>query len=208
MRRLAGTFIAIALIAAIAVSTASTAAADVGCRKLNLRSGQCVVKIKVPPAGRSDPAGKGSPQTNGRNQAESCSLAGQRVSCRTAAGIWSTTHRCYVKAMAKQLPKSDPTWEGHKTGRLYWCTIPPDQDSYPVWLATAPGAAPPPDPLVLAQQAIRTMDLKAVRIGIVPEPRPGRIGVIGLPTWMWADRRGRAHVGADLPYGVGCAGSA
>ena len=87
--------------------------------------------------------------------------------------------------MAKQLPKSDPAWGGHKTGSLYWCSIPPDQDAYPVWLATAPGSPPPPNPRVLAQQAIRVMDLRAVRIGIVPEPRPDRIGVIGLPTWMW-----------------------
>lgn len=30
------------------------------------------------------------------------------------------------------------------------------------------------------------MNLKAITIGIVPEPRPGSIGIIGMPTWMWA----------------------
>jgi hypothetical protein len=30
------------------------------------------------------------------------------------------------------------------------------------------------------------MNLSAVRIGIVPEDLPGRVGVIGVPTWMWA----------------------
>ncbi len=30
------------------------------------------------------------------------------------------------------------------------------------------------------------MNLRAVNIGIVPESRPGSIGVIGMPTWMWA----------------------
>ena len=34
------------------------------------------------------------------------------------------------------------------------------------------------------------MRLKAITIGIVPEPRPHRIGVIGLPTWMWAEKPG------------------
>ncbi|WP_238154419.1 hypothetical protein [Ornithinimicrobium sufpigmenti] len=29
------------------------------------------------------------------------------------------------------------------------------------------------------------MDLQAIEIGIVPEQGPGRVGLIGLPTWMW-----------------------
>ncbi|WP_343990256.1 hypothetical protein [Terrabacter terrae] len=32
---------------------------------------------------------------------------------------------------------------------------------------------------------MNAMQLKAVNIGIVPEPRSGSIGIIGLPTWMW-----------------------
>jgi len=35
------------------------------------------------------------------------------------------------------------------------------------------------------------MQLRAVRIGIVPEDRPGRVGIIGLPTWMWVADPGR-----------------
>ena len=31
------------------------------------------------------------------------------------------------------------------------------------------------------------MGLRAITIGIVPEPLPGRVGIIGLPTWMWVD---------------------
>ncbi len=31
------------------------------------------------------------------------------------------------------------------------------------------------------------MSLRAVSIGIVPEPKPGSIGLVGLPTWMWAE---------------------
>ncbi|HET7477081.1 MAG TPA: hypothetical protein VFJ97_13800 [Dermatophilaceae bacterium] len=30
------------------------------------------------------------------------------------------------------------------------------------------------------------MQLRAIRIGIVPESRPGSVGIIGMPTWMWA----------------------
>jgi len=39
---------------------------------------------------------------------------------------------------------------------------------------------------VLAQQAIALMGLRAITIGIVPEPRAGSVGIIGMPTWMWA----------------------
>ncbi len=118
-----------------------------------------------------------------------------RVTCSTAnKGPVSTQRRDLVrpapllrKARGEATPKSDPSWEGHTTGA---CTtlIPGRRQRYlSFWLATAPGAAPPPDPRVLAQQAIQSMQLHAIEIGIVPEPRPDRIGVIGLPTWMWAD---------------------
>ena len=71
-----------------------------------------------------------------------------------------------------------------------------------VWLPTSP-QLPPPDPRVLALRAVAAMDLQAIRIGIVPEDKPGRVGVIGLPTWMWAGRPGSAHVGSDHPDGFG-----
>jgi len=87
--------------------------------------------------------------------------------------------------MSVQPPKSDPAWEGHTSGNLYHCFFAGDPDSYPVWLAAAPGAAPPPDPRVLALEAVKSMRLSAIRIGVVPESRAGSVGVIGLPTWMW-----------------------
>jgi hypothetical protein len=58
---------------------------------------------------------------------------------------------------------------------------------YSLWAASPPaGPAAPPDPRVLAQQAIALMRLRAINIGIVPEPRTGSVGIIGMPTWMWA----------------------
>ena len=43
-------------------------------------------------------------------------------------------------------------------------------------------AAPPDHPRVLALLAIATMQLRAIEIGIVPEPQAGSVGIIGLPT--------------------------
>jgi hypothetical protein len=37
----------------------------------------------------------------------------------------------------------------------------------------------------LAETAIAEMKLVGVAIGIVPRDQPGKIGVIGFPSWMW-----------------------
>lgn len=34
--------------------------------------------------------------------------------------------------------------------------------------------------------AVDSMNLAAIDIGIVPEPRPGYVGIVGMPVWMWA----------------------
>lgn len=38
---------------------------------------------------------------------------------------------------------------------------------------------------MLAARAVAQMGLHAIDIGIVPEPKQGSVGIIGLPTWMW-----------------------
>lgn len=92
-----------------------------------------------------------------------------------------------------QPPKIDPVWEGHTGGAIYGCQVwspGPGLDVATLviqfWAAVAP-APLPPDPRVLAEQAVASMRLKAVNIGIVPEPGAGSVGIIGMPTWMWAD---------------------
>ena len=64
----------------------------------------------------------------------------------------------------------------------------------PFWAATPP-SLPPPDPAVLGQQAMESMNLKAIDIGIVPEDTPGSIGIIGMPTWMWVEAPGENTMG-------------
>lgn len=39
------------------------------------------------------------------------------------------------------------------------------------------------------------MNLAPVGIGIVPEDGPGKIGVVGAPTWMWVNDPGEATTG-------------
>jgi len=64
--------------------------------------------------------------------------------------------------------------------------------------ATAPAGPPPPlppSPAEVAQIAISQMQLQPVGIGIVPEDKPGKIGVVGMPTWMWVKNPGEATTG-------------
>jgi hypothetical protein len=52
------------------------------------------------------------------------------------------------------------------------------------WAASTPA---PVDPLVLAQEAVAAMQLRAIRIGMVPEDVPGSMGIVGVPAWLWVD---------------------
>ena len=77
---------------------------------------------------------------------------------------------------------------GHTNGAVYSCYVPRNgggNKMYDFWSATAPAG---PDPAVLARQAISSMNLTAIRIGMVPETTPGSVGIIGLPVWLWVDR--------------------
>jgi hypothetical protein len=68
--------------------------------------------------------------------------------------------------------------------------------NYTFWAAAPPpGAEAPPDPADVAQLAITAMGLKAVDIGIVPEPGPGNVGLVGLPVWMWVEDPGAQTIG-------------
>ncbi|HET7724364.1 MAG TPA: hypothetical protein VFK68_06970, partial [Propionibacteriaceae bacterium] len=92
---------------------------------------------------------------------------------------------------------ASPLWEGHTDGAIYNCyTIGTGQTSVPavlsIWLAAPPAA---PDAEALARAAVTQMNLQAITIGIVPEPLPGRIGLVGLPTWMWVENPGETTMG-------------
>jgi hypothetical protein len=58
------------------------------------------------------------------------------------------------------------------------------------WSKRAPAApAAPPDPAVVARTVVTQMHLRAIRIGMAPEDVTGRVGIVGMPAWMWvADR--------------------
>ena len=159
------------------------------------KTGVCVIVVVTPPA-----SGAGGVVTVGGGRAggavggpPKCVMAnGDTVACRDGNSWWSNSLGCYISLAVPQPPKSDPIWGGHTDGAIYECYDPlvakfGGTPLTTLWSATPPaGPAAPPDPRVLAQQAIALMGLRAINIGIVPEPRPGSVGIIGMPTWMWA----------------------
>lgn len=102
-------------------------------------------------------------------------------------GVW-----CLPGGQAvPQPPQSEPVWQGHSDGAIYLCEVPAHvgpgvlATAYTLqyWALAAP--PPPPDPQVLARRAVASMNLSAITIGMVPEPVPGRVGLVGMPNWMW-----------------------
>ena len=55
------------------------------------------------------------------------------------------------------------------------------------WSATQPPEIPTADPLALARQAVAALNLQPIRMGMVPEDKPGYVGLVGMPVWMWVD---------------------
>lgn len=115
-----------------------------------------------------------------------------------SGAVWLTVgdQRCLFRGVSNpQPPKNRDVWDGHTEGVILDCTmeycIPnplrpfiPDCPTTQVWVAAAPGA---PDPAVLAQRAVERMNLQPINIGIVPEDKPGSIGIVGMPQWMWVN---------------------
>lgn len=158
---------------------------------LDPQSGVCTIVVTDPGAPAPTQPGSGGGQNSGTSPSACVMATGETVPCRENDTWWSNAWHCYVKPLVPQPPKTDPSWQGHTDGAVYECYDPLIARNYGTalyfrWALTPPvGPAAPPDPRVLAQTAIEQMRLRAVSIGIVPEPAAGRVGIIGMPTWMW-----------------------
>jgi len=177
----------------LAVVASAAAANPVTCppsQVFDPSQGTCVIVVTLP--GPADPGpGQAGPADPGPAGPQKCVKPdGVEIPCRDGHGWWSNALYCYIALANPQPPQSDPIWAGHTDGAIYTCYTPlilAGTPMYSLWAVTPPaGPAAPPDPRVLAQQAIALMGLRAINIGIVPEPRAGSVGIIGMPTWMWA----------------------
>ncbi|PFG43771.1 hypothetical protein ATJ88_2479 [Isoptericola jiangsuensis] len=171
--------------------------------------GTCYITITDPGsgggAGGSDggsDSGDGGTE-NVSNGPAVCRYGDLDVPCQAEGYVWNASRMCYSKVADPQPPTDDPIWGGRTEGVIIACTPPHcvvagvgDDDCYNdlYWAAAAPGASGP-SPRELADRAVDAMNLRAITIGIVPEPVTGSVGLVGMPTWMWAAEPSESSTG-------------
>lgn len=201
LRRAIVALLSLAVVGFSSVVAPLVAHADSGCLKYDESSGACTLEVEVPgtSGGSNNGSSNGSVRSGGNSSTASgprvCeSKAGKPIPCSSPNGSWYAPGECYAKAAAPELQDVKVTGAGNA---LYTCTPllggVPFEITLPIGAAGAP--PPPPDPAVLAARAVAQMGLHAVKIGIVPEPRQGSVGIIGLPTWMWVADPGPSTTG-------------
>ena len=180
---------ALALCVALTITplTASPAYAEGGCEGA---SWGVACGVGVPGYGGSGPAAPLKNTHSGSSDPVACvtqEMPPRDVPCSDAdLGTWSNARACYIKAESPPPPLTDAVWSGNTTGSIYRCSssgIWSGPGSYLFWADSAPGVIP--DPRVLALQAVTQMRLRAVEIGMAPDPSPGSVGLVGLPIWLW-----------------------
>ena len=200
MRRHLGVLTGLALAASSLVALAGPASAgEPACVKKDESTGFCLIWAEDGGNGGGDGGdgggsggGSGDPKPGGGD-------GGDGGGSKNPVEMTIDGRPCIYVGLAKpQPPKSDPVWKGHKDGAIHACNETfGTGGAGPVgggptlthlfWAASAPEAPPPPDPEDLARQAVASMGLHAIDIGIIPEDAPGSLGLVGLPTWMWAE---------------------
>jgi len=145
---------------------------DVQCGLAN--PGACLVKAEAPGA-----APAAAPVAGSASSPVYQAATAEQIAAAQAVALAVIQARC--------APLLGPTPAATTQQAAACLTLPP----------AAPGApaAPPPNPAVVAQVAITNMNLKPGTIGIVPENTPGKIGVVGAPTWMWVADPGESTTG-------------
>jgi len=178
-------------------------------QKAEPNSGVCVLIVTTPgvPATPGTPV---TPVTSGAPASpQKCvsPYSGKEVPCRDGDSWYSNALGCYISLTHPQPPKSDSLWNLHTDGAIYDCYTPDlisGTRTYPLWSATPPaGPVAPPDPAQLAQQALLLMRLKAITVGIVPDP--SGVGLVGMPNWMWVTNP-TANTWGPLTRGASAAG--
>lgn len=162
---------------------------------------ECKFSVRIPgqpgQPGKPKP-GSGKPGT-GPGKARECKHMGVFISCYRDGGVWVDAMKCYVKRVNPQPPKTDPVWQGKTDGAIYNCNnigLQAGALDMNYWRETPPeelqAAA---DPAALARDLIASLTIVAPGIGSTPPDDPGRIGVVGLPTWLWVEDPGPTTLG-------------
>lgn len=175
---------------AFGVLLAIAGPAEADCAVVNPRTGLCQVEVEDPSSGGGGGSGGGTVTDS------SCYRNGEKIPCSQSQGgidaVWFGN--CYgmvVEDPETWVPADQYAAHEDDEGQWYMC-VDVDLGTFH-WLG---GSDPvPPNPADLAARAVDTMTLKAIPIGIVPEDRPGKVGIVGMPVWMWSESRAASVVG-------------
>lgn len=171
------------LLAALSLALVS-APAFADCESVNESTGQCEITVTDPGSGGGTKPIGGGKETGGSCQADD----GSEIPCATGGMVW--TGSCYAQPVPPEVvPEDERAAHEGDTGTWYSCATPGGGLDFFFYDTS------PPNPVDLARQAIETMTLKAIPIGIVPEDRPGKVGIVGMPVWMWSKSRSASVVG-------------
>lgn len=154
----------------------SALAAPVGCARHDAQTGICLVEATSPGQG----PGAGAPA----------------VAEDPGGGRGSVDQSPCTFTLAQPQPtSSSAVWAGRSPadGDIYvqLCSRPDGSGLTTLLVFVANGSAPPAppvDPRVLAEQAIASLVLRAPEIRMAPPPG-STSGLVGVPVWMWTERR-------------------
>lgn len=164
-------------------------------------SGKCTSHVVCTGEDPGDPPAPGGP--GGDNPGSKvCVFKGKQVACGKNGWWYSSGSGCYYKAEPGQDPKRFnylPNWAPGGAVYAYYC-LPSGPASFEeTWLPNPPPGygGPGVNPRDLAVQAIKQMQLSPLGIGIVPKPGKQYMGLVGMPTWMWAANPAANVTGPD-----------
>ena len=130
----------------------------------------------------------GDPGGGGEGEEACYRPNGGEIPCHTGDGVVLRAVRLLHHASAADQwpPAGDPIYGGADptTGQVYWCS----GDWTGVNRMVFFDGAPPVDPMVLVRQVVAGLDLEPIRMGTAPESGPDRMGLVGMPVWLWVDR--------------------
>lgn len=208
MRRLVARVVALSLAAAgLLILAPAPSFADTVCQVTDPETGVCLIYVEVPGT-PGDPGDGGDDGPKDTGSGAACYWDGTAqgitkpppgpVPCTSEFGYWSNGYRCYISLLDPQPPAGDPSWQGHEPGdgAVYSCYQP--QTDLLIWIWSQdppPNSGAGPTPREVAQIAIEQMDLRAIDIGITPEPGEDSIGIVGMPVWLWAANPNEHTVG-------------
>lgn len=147
--------------------------------------------------GLNVPGSSGGPSGEGvanPDKSQGCFAAnGVEVPCHGFGGQWHAGHSCYVRPKPVQPPLSATVWGGNTDGVIMECRRGGEHEWHLIydWWQPSASVEPPPDPRVLAERAVETMQLEPIQMGIFPrslDDDPDALGYVGWNMWLWADQ--------------------